>query len=161
MKFTWFDILVLEPVRSGAQGHTAGACGAGEPGFKAPELKLLTHQLPPWPDLSLVPRKLPKRALEAVAKTHFATGCPAGLPAAPLTCPRCFPLGAAGLASLARAPLGVRLRSPGLSPSTPSRRTSEKAAASAKPRPRLKARPAPAPWSRPKSTSPAPGAAGP
>lgn len=81
IKFSWFNLLLLEPERSRAQGRDVPKDtqlvhgGAGELGFRTPELKLLlTHQLPAWPDLSLVPRKLPKRALEVVAKTNFATG---------------------------------------------------------------------------------------
>lgn len=48
--------------------------GAGE------LLLFLIHQLPSWPDLSFVARKLPKHSLETGTKTSFATGCPAGLP---------------------------------------------------------------------------------
>lgn len=75
MKFGWFNLLFLEPERSRAQGRHVPKDtqlvhgGAGELGFRTPELQLLlTHQLPSWPDLSLVPRKLPKRALEGAAK---------------------------------------------------------------------------------------------
>lgn len=71
---------------------------AGELGVRTRGLRLLfTHQLLPWPYLSLAPRKLPKRALEVGTKTNFATVCPAGLPPAPshllalLSARRCKP----------------------------------------------------------------------
>lgn len=108
--------------------------GAGE------LLLFLIHQLPSWPDLSFVARKLPKHSLETGTKTSFATGCPAGLPLTLSHLLALLFLCAASLESPERAPVSFRLRSRAQPLDRPPP-YGPPGTASTKPRPRPRTRP--------------------